>query len=175
MLSTERLTLDPLTYSDAEFIVELLTDPDWLRYIGDRGVRTVHDARGYLENGPMASYATNGFGLYRVSLRESGVPIGMCGLLKRDALPDVDIGFAFLPAYRGQGYAFEAAAAIVADARDRLGMTRILAIVTPGNVGSIRVLQKLGMSQDGIVRMQAGGDALCLFVTRAETLIKVHD
>ncbi|WP_309670757.1 GNAT family N-acetyltransferase [Gemmatimonas sp.] len=165
MHTTARLALDQFTFDDAPFIVELLTDPDWMRYIGDRGVRTIDDARTYLANGPMASYATNGFGLYRVSLREGGIPIGMCGLLKRDALPDVDIGFAFLPAYRAQGYALEAAAAIVADARDRLGLTRILAIVTPGNVGSIRVLQKLGMIQDGEIQIQAGGDALCLFVT----------
>lgn len=165
--ATERLTLDRFTLDDAAFIVELLTDPDWLRYIGDRGVRTIDDARGYLENGPLASYAAHGFGLYRVTLRESGVPIGMCGLLTRDTLPGVEIGFAFLPAYRSQGMAYEAAAATVAYARDTLGMGRIQAIVTPGNAGSIRVLQKLGMQQERIVRLQAGGDALCLFATPA--------
>lgn len=165
LITTERLVLAPFTADDAPFIVALLTDPDWLRYIGDRGVRTEEEARGYLAAGPLASYAAHGFGLYRVARRDTGVPIGMCGLLRRETLPDVDLGFAFLPAYRGQGYAREAAAATLAYARGTLGLARILAIVSPENAASIRVLEALGMGREGVVRLQAGGDALCLFST----------
>ncbi|WP_411281691.1 GNAT family N-acetyltransferase [Gemmatimonas sp.] len=165
VITTERLTLDRFTLDDAAFIIELLTDPDWLRYIGDRGVRTVDDARGYLKHGPMASYTAHGFGLYRVVLRDAGVPIGMCGLLRRESLPDVDLGFAFLPAHRARGFAVEAASATLAYARESLGLNRILAIVSPGNAGSIRVLQKLGMTPDGIVRLQTDGEELCVFAT----------
>jgi len=158
VITTARLTLERFTLDDASFIVELLTDPDWLRHIGDRGVRTVDDARGYLENGPMASYVAHGFGLYRVALRDEGVPIGMCGLLRRESLPDGDLGFAFLPAHRAQGFAVEAASATLAYARESLGLDRILAIVSPGNAGSIGVLQQLGMTQNRIVRLQTGGE-----------------
>ena len=168
MLTTERLMLERLTFNDALFIIELLTDPDWLRYIGDRGVRTIEDARGYLERGPMASYASHGFGLYRVALRDTGEPIGICGLLKRDALPNADVGFAFLPAYRGQGYAFEASAAILAHGRETLGLVRILAIVSPENAGSVRILEKLGMTREGEVRLSDGAEALWLYATTAD-------
>jgi ribosomal-protein-alanine N-acetyltransferase len=165
LITTARLVLAPFTADDAPFIVALLTDPDWLRYIGDRGVRTEEEARGYLAAGPLASYAAHGFGLYRVARRDTGVPIGMCGLLRRDTLPDVDLGFAFLPAYRGQGFAREAAAATLAYARGTLGLARILAIVSPENAASMRVLEALGMAQEGMVRLSAGADAVCLFAS----------
>jgi RimJ/RimL family protein N-acetyltransferase len=167
LIATARLRLDPFTLDDAAFIVALLTDPDWLRYIGDRGVRTTDDARRYLETGPMASYAAHGFGLYRVALRDSGVPIGMCGLLRRATLPDVDIGFAFLPDYRAQGYAFEAASATLAYARDTLDLPRIVAIVSPENAASIRLLQKLGMALEGTVQLSDGADAVCVYAPTA--------
>jgi len=165
LFTTDRLVVEPLTLADDAFIVALLTDPDWLRYIGDRGVRTTDDARRYLETGPMASYAAHGFGLYRVARRDTGVPIGICGLLRRATLPDVDIGFAFLPDYRAQGYAFEAASATLSFARDTLGLERIVAIVSPENAASIRLLLKLGMVQEGKVRLSDDGDAVCLFAS----------
>jgi len=163
LMTTERLVLAPFTADDAPFIVALLTDPDWLRYIGDRGVQTPDEARGYLEAGPLASYAAHGFGLYRVTRRDTGVPIGMCGLLRRDTLPDVDLGFAFLPAYRGQGFAREAAAATLAYAHGTLGLARILAIVSPENAASIRVLEALGMRREGLLQMTPNSDALFLY------------
>ena len=163
LITTERLVLAPFTAEDAPFIVALLTDPDWLRYIGDRGVRTESEARGYLEAGPLASYAAHGFGLYRVARRDTGVPIGMCGLLRRDTLPDVDLGFAFLPAHRGQGFAREAAAATLAYACETLGLDRILAIVSPANASSIRVLETLGMRREATVQLTTGADALFLY------------
>ena len=149
VLSTARLFFTRFVPDDAPFVVRLVTDPDWIRYIGDRGVRTDDDARGYLERGPIAMYARHGFGLWRVARREDGLPVGMCGLIKRDTLPDVDVGFAFLPAYRGLGYAAEAAAATLALASERYGLRRVVAIASPDNVRSLRLLEKLGMTSEG--------------------------
>ena len=142
---TERLTLRRLDSDDADFIFALTNDPDWLRWIGDRGIRTREDAVAYIENGPMAMYAEHGFGLYAAVLSD-GTPIGMCGLLRRAWLEDVDIGFAYLPHFRGAGYAREAAAGTLDYARSTLGLERVLAIVSPGNTASIRLLEKLGMA-----------------------------
>ena len=99
VLQTDRLRLRWISSLDAEFIVELLNEPSWLRFIGDKGVRTTQDANAYISNGPVAMYARHGFGLYLTELKEDSVPIGICGLIKRDGLDDVDIGFAFLPRY----------------------------------------------------------------------------
>ena len=154
---TERLILRRLEPDDAPFIVELLNDPDWLRYIGDKGVRTLDDARAYLENGPIAMYARHGFGLYCVELKSDRTPIGMCGLIKRDTLPDVDIGFAFLPQYRARGYAREAAQATLAHGRDAIGLKRVVAITSPDNDASGRLLQAIGLSFECL--RQLSGDA----------------
>src|SRR5688572_24048547 len=121
VLETERLQLRYLSADDAPFIVELLNDPDWLQFIGDKSVRTLGDARAYLRDGPIAMYPREGFGLYLVVLRAQAKPIGLCGLIRRSGLADVDIGFAFLPAFRGSGYALESAAAVLAHGRDNLG------------------------------------------------------
>ena len=115
-------------------------------------MRTEADARRYVETGPLASYERFGFGLLRVELKESGEPIGMCGLLKRDALPDVDVGFAFLPRFWSKGYAFESASAVLAHARDALGLQRVLAITSPDNEASIRLLGKLGFRFERMAR-----------------------
>jgi len=163
VLRTERLVLRWLSIEDAEFIYELVNDPDWLRYIGDRGVRTLDDARSYLLYGPIAMYAEHGFGLYRVELRESGTPIGMCGLLKRETLEDVDVGFAFLPQFRSRGYAYEAAAATLAYGRQALGLTRIVAIVSPENHISMRLLRKLGLEFERQLQLAPGAAEVCLF------------
>ncbi|MEP7275848.1 MAG: GNAT family N-acetyltransferase, partial [Betaproteobacteria bacterium] len=148
---------------DAPFIVRLLNDPGWLRFIGDRGVRDEEDARAYLVRGPLAMYARNGFGLWRVARRDDGAPVGMCGLIKRDSLPDVDVGFAFLPAYRGRGYAAEAAAATLALASTRYRLSRVVAIVSPDNLRSIRLLEKLGMSREGSSPASDPADPTLLF------------
>ncbi|GMV29460.1 MAG: hypothetical protein AMXMBFR59_15850 [Rhodanobacteraceae bacterium] len=132
---------------DAAFVLQLVNEPAWLQFIGDKGVRTLDQARAYLRDGPLAMYARCGHGLYRVDLKSTGESVGMCGLIKRDTLPDVDIGYAFLPAYWGCGYAEEAARATLAHAQE-LGLLRILAIVTPGNERSIRLLEKLGLRHE---------------------------
>lgn len=147
-LETERLVLRPLTTDDAPFILTLLNEPSFLRFIGDKKVRNLDDARQYLLNGPIASYNAHGFGLLLVELNDSQTPIGMCGLLKRDELPAPDIGFAFIPDYWRQGFGFEAATAVMNDARERLNLPRILAIVSPDNEASIKLLERLGMSYE---------------------------
>jgi len=143
-LETQRLIIRELKVDDAQFILTLLNEPSFLRYIGDKEVRNLDDARRYILSGPVASYERHGFGLFRVELKDSHIPIGMCGLLKREELPDPDIGFAFLPDFWNRGYAFEAAAAVLNYARQRLKLDRILAIVNPDNDASIKLLQKLG-------------------------------
>lgn len=160
----ERLTLRPFTLDDAPFILELLNDPDWLRYIGDRGVRSLDDARAYLQNGPIASYARHGFGLMMVELKGSTISIGMCGLIARAELDDVDLGFAFLPKFRGKGYASEAGAAVMTHARDVLGLKRVVAITTQDNTGSINVLRKLGFRFERLIAWPGEEIELNLFV-----------
>jgi RimJ/RimL family protein N-acetyltransferase len=163
VIETERLVLRRLDLDDTGFIFELVNDPDWLRHIGDKNVRSLDDARAYLVNGPLAMYAQHGFGLFAVERREDGAPIGMCGLIKRDTLDDVDIGFAYLPAYRAQGYAREAAAATLAYARDALGMKRVVAIVSPANHASARLLERVGLRYESAVRPAEDRDPVDLF------------
>ncbi len=142
---TARLQLCHFTLDDAPFILELVNDPSWIQFIGDRGIRTLAQAEDYLQTGPMASYAENGFGLYLVQRQADGARLGMCGLVKRPSLPYVDIGFAFLPQFTGQGYALEAATAVLHHARYDLNLSPIVAIVSPGNHRSIKLLEKLGL------------------------------
>lgn len=153
ILETARLLLRTVDPGDAPFYLELVNDPDFLAQIGDRGIRTLEAARTHIENGPMRMQATLGHAIWLVALKDSGTPIGMCGLIKRDTLPEVDLGYAFLPAWRGQGYAFEAARASVEHARDVLGLARLLAITSPGNTASGALLEKLGLRFDKIVHL----------------------
>lgn len=163
VLQTERLALRHAVPEDGEFLLALLTDPDFIRYIGDRGVRTLEDTPAYVANGPQASYREHGYGLYIVELRESAAPIGLCGLVRRPYLAHADLGFAFLRAYRGQGYAFEAARATLAHARDDFGMTRLAAVTSLDNEASMSLLGKLGFDHAGQVRAPADGALLNLF------------
>ena len=144
VLETDRLTIRELTPDDAAFIFELVNDPDWLRYIGDRNVRSLDDASGYIAKGPTEMYSRFGFGLWRVALKSDDTPIGMCGLLKRETMEDVDIGFAFLPAFRANGYGREAATATLALGCTKFGLRRIVATTAMDNDASGRLLEKLG-------------------------------
>jgi len=166
VIETARLTLHRLTLDDAAFILALVNEPAWLQYIGDRGVRTIDDARNYIRNGPMAMYERLGYGLWLVRHRVDGIAMGLCGLLKRDSLDAPDIGFAFKPAFWGHGYAREAAAATLEYARTVLGVQRVLAVVLPGNSRSINLLERLQLSQDSRVRLADDAEELLLFSTR---------
>lgn len=163
ILETERLVLRRFTLEDAPLILHLLNEPLFLRFIGDKHVRTLEDAGQYLRHGPLASYAQHGFGLYHVSLKTDGTPIGMCGLLKRDTLEDVDIGFAYLPQFGGHGYATEAARATLHHGHAGLGLKRIVAITSPDNAGSIKVLQKIGLRPAGPLPLPGTTAATVLF------------
>jgi RimJ/RimL family protein N-acetyltransferase len=163
ILETERLILRQLTTDDAEFIFELLNDPSFIRNIGDRNIRTLDDACAYILNGPMKSYENNGFGLYLIVLKDTNESIGMCGLIRRDNLENVDIGYALLPRYWSKGYALEAARATKAYAKDVIGLDRIVAIVDPANEASIHVLEKLGLRYEKMVRLSADDIDLKLF------------
>jgi RimJ/RimL family protein N-acetyltransferase len=162
-LETARLRLHRFAAHDAPFVLGLLNEPSFLRHIGDKGVRTTADAVRYIETGPMASYERLGFGLYRVEVKEGGASIGMCGLLKRDWLPEADIGFAFLPWSWARGYAFESASAVLAHARQPLGLERVAAITSPDNAASIRLLEKLGFRFERMARPPGEGAEVRVF------------
>ena len=144
VLATARLELHRAVCADGPFLLALLNDPDWLRYIGDRGVRSLADAEAYVRDNLQAHYRAHGYGLYRVRLRSGATPIGLCGLLRRDFLVLPDLGFALLPSYVGHGYAAEAARGVIAYARRELGIERLCAIARPDNERSLRLLGRLG-------------------------------
>jgi [ribosomal protein S5]-alanine N-acetyltransferase len=153
ILETEHLNLVEFTPDDALFIIELLNSEGWLKYIGERNVKTEEDAIRYLENGPIKSYAVNGFGLYRVTLKEGQLSIGMCGIIKRTDLEHPDIGFALLPQFTGKGYALEIAKATVEYARETLKLKELLGITTTDNNRSIQLLEKIGLTYEKNVVM----------------------
>lgn len=163
ILSTERLYLREFTLEDVSFIIELLNSPGWIQFIGDRNVHSEEDAKKYLLNGPLKSYKENGFGLSMVVRTDNGLPIGMCGLLKRDTLRNPDIGFAFLPEFGGQGYAFEITDALLTFARQNWKAQKISAIALPNNSKSIRLLEKLGFHFESIFRLAPDKEELHLY------------
>jgi len=168
VLETDRLIPRHLSTDDVEFILELLNDPSFIRFIGDKGVRTVDDACNYILNGPVASYKQFGFGLYATELKETNTPIGICGILKRDTLPHPDIGFAFLPQYWNQGYAFESADAVMKHARE-LGVDRVLAITTPDNEASAKLLGKIGLRFESMIKLSEDAPEVKLFTSKSQT------
>lgn len=163
VIETERLLLRPFTIEDSIFIIELLNSPGWLKFIGDRHVKTKEQAENYLINGPLKSYSENGFGLSLVQLKNTKTSIGMCGLLKRDYLENPDIGFAFLPEYTGKGYAYEIAKATIIHANDILKLSRIMAITMPSNKASIGLLEKIGLIYLKTISSPTSTEELMLF------------
>jgi RimJ/RimL family protein N-acetyltransferase len=165
VLQTERLVLSQMAPDDAEFILRLLNDEAFIRFIGDKGVRSIADAHDYLRNGPMYSYRKNGFGLYLVRRLADNTRLGMCGLVRREGLDGPDLGFAFLPEFRCHGYAYESAAAVLAHARGNLGLGRILGITSPDNCGSIRLLEKAGFAFERRMRLSADDSEVNLYAS----------
>lgn len=151
ILDTERLTLSLITLDDADFYLELVNDPSWIANIRDMGIRTVEAARVSILNSQIASQNKDGFSFYLVRRQLDNVAMGMCGLKKREFLKDVDLGYAFLPRYAGQGYAFEAAIAVVQYARTVLRLPRLAAITSPANQRSNQLLQKLGFNLEKVL------------------------
>ncbi|MGN4425045.1 GNAT family N-acetyltransferase [Bacillus cereus group sp. MYBK30-1] len=158
---TERLILRWFDVKDAPFILELVNDPAWIQFIGDKGVRNLEDAKNYILNGPVDMYNKIGFGLYLVERKEDLTPLGMCGLIKRDSLEDVDIGFAFLEKFRSKGYGYESAAAVMEYGKNELGLKRIVAITSIDNANSGKLLEKVGLRFEKII--SGSGEDLKLF------------
>ena len=165
ILQTSRLRLRRFTLSDTAFIVELLNSPGWLQFIGDRHVRTEEEATAYLQNGPLKSYARHGYGLCMVEREEDNIPIGMCGVFKRDNLEQPDIGFAFLPQYYGTGYAYEIASATLQHAREELKLPEVWAITVPHNERSKKLLEKIGLRFAKTFRFPGSEEDLMLYST----------
>ncbi|PAE37374.1 GNAT family N-acetyltransferase [Bacillus sp. 7884-1] len=165
VLETDRLILRWLTTDDAAFILELLNEPSWIRYIGDKGVRTLEDAKNYILTGPLNMYSQLGFGLYLVERKQGKTPIGICGLLKRDTLENPDIGFAFLSRYQTQGYGFESASATLKYGHEQLHLKRILAITSMDNHGSSKLLEKIMMKFEGTISFPNDPEELKLFAS----------
>ncbi|MGD6891002.1 GNAT family N-acetyltransferase [Bacillus mobilis] len=161
VLETERLVLRWFDIKDAPFILELVNDPAWIQFIGDKRIKNLEDAKKYILNGPVDMYNKMGFGLYLVERKEDLTPIGMCGLIKRDSLEDVDIGFAFLEKFRSKGYGFESASAVIDYGVQNLGMKRIVAITTIDNINSGKLLEKVGLQFEKII--SDSGEDLKLF------------
>lgn len=159
LFDTARLRLRPLTLDDAPFILGLLNQPSFLQHIGDKGVRDLDGARQYLRDGPLAMYAQHGLGMLRLGLTD-GTPIGIAGFMRREALPDPDLGYALDPSYWGAGYAHEACVALLEWGRTVRGFRRVLAIVSPGNSASLRLLAKLGMRDEGRIEVTPGDEVL---------------
>ncbi|WP_226646197.1 GNAT family N-acetyltransferase [Mesobacillus subterraneus] len=162
VFETERLNIRWLEVSDQEFIFTLLNEPGWLNYIGDKGIRSLEDAKNYILTGPRKMYEKFGFGLFVVELKESKLPVGLCGLIKRDGLEDVDIGYAFLAQHQSKGYAFESAKGTLEYAR-KLGLERIVAITTKDNASSSKLLEKLGMTFEEYVTLPQDDEELKLY------------
>jgi len=172
IIETETLVLCEQTEEDAAFILELVNSRGWLKYIGDRGIKTIDEARNYIINGAMKSYAQNGFGLYLVKIKDGDMPAGVCGLIKREGLEHVDIGFAFLDKYSGKGYAFEAASAVMRYAKDVLQLSIIAAITTADNEPSIKLLNRIGLTYKGMVMLPQGEEKLMLFESEVDWQLK---
>jgi RimJ/RimL family protein N-acetyltransferase len=162
-LETDRLVIRHFEYGDCDFVVRLFNEPSFIRNVEDKGVRTPAQAAFFLTRGPMASYQEHGHGLYLVALKDSGRPIGMCGLLKRNHVPDVDLGYALLPEFWGLGYAIEAAAAVLDFGRRSLGLRRASALVAPDNTRSITLLTNLGFAFAQWLPAPDGSGALAVY------------
>ena len=167
LIITPRLQLRELTPADAPLVLALLNDPDFIRNVSDRGIRTLDAASDYLLRGPLLSYAENGIGLWCVERREDGVAVGMCGLIRRAGLADVDVGYVMLPAWRGLSYASEAATACVQYGLHSLHLPRVVAYINPDNAASARVLSKAGLHACGHITLPEAKAPVLLFSTEA--------
>ncbi len=162
-IETDRLLLSKLTLEDAPFIIELLNTPGWLQYIGDKGVKTTEEAEFYIQNGPMKNYEEYGFGLLKTTIKTTEEIIGLCGLIKRENLDHVDIGFAFLPQFTKKGYAYEAAQATMDYAQQELKLNKVLGITLPENTKSIRLLEKVGLTLEGELKLSPEDETLLVY------------
>lgn len=163
LISTDRLSIRKFNLDDADFIYRLLNSEAWIKYIGNRNIRNLEDATNYIVNSPLYFYQKFGFGPYLVALKDTHEPIGMCSLIKRDTLNDVDLGFAFLDPFIGKGYACEASKAIVEYSNNTLALKKLVAITLPDNTASIKLLEKLGFLYQNTIQFPNETEELMLF------------
>ena len=164
-LETKRLHLSPLSFEHCEFVLELLNEPSFIRFIGDKKVSTFEEARGYLAEGPLRCVEEHGYGMFLVSSKFDGDSLGMCGLVKRAQFGIAEIGFAFLRRHWAQGYALESARAVLDHAQGQLGLSPLIAIADSDNLASIRLLKKLGFRFEKMVRLNGEAVDIQLFTT----------
>ncbi len=162
-IETGRLRLRWLTLDDADLMLAVWNDPAFVRYVGDRGIRTLEEAREEMAENALSLYENHGFGPYRMALKDSDTPVGICGLFRRDGLEDPDIGYSVLPAFCGKGYAFEAASAVIDYASNELGLRRLVAIIAPDNEPSLGLIRKLGLRFERMHRMEDDEEEVCLY------------
>ena len=162
-IETQRLGLRRLTLEDAALMLAIWNDPAFIRHVGDRGIRTLDEARTAMGEGVLQLYEKHGYGPYRMALKSADTPIGICGMFHREGLEDPDIGYGVLPEYCGKGYAYEAARAVVEHATSELGLARIIAIISPGNEASIGLIRKLGLKFEKMYRMPGEDDDVCIY------------
>ena len=160
---SERLILREIEQADGEFILELLNDPAWIRFVGDRNLRSVADAHEFIRTRFEPAYREHGIGLWLVLEKATGASIGICGLVNRAGMDDIDLGYALLPQHRGQGYAFEAASASLQYGYDRLGLSRIVAMTSPQNTSSCGLLERLGFQYERRVVLPGEQEELLLY------------
>ncbi|MEZ4809127.1 MAG: GNAT family N-acetyltransferase [Allomuricauda sp.] len=172
IIETERLIIAEVDLNDTGFIVQLLNSPTWLQFIGDKGVRNVEQAQKYIEESLIGAYRKNGFGLYKLCVKESLVPIGLCGFLQRDYLDSPDIGFALLPEYESKGFMYEAGSALMDYGTSKLKLECVLAIVMPQNGKSRKLLERIGLHQIGTVTPKGGTEELLLFSNKKAAQIE---
>lgn len=165
VLETERLILRHATVDDAPFMFQLLNDPSWIKFIGDRNIKTIEDAKNYTQKNIIQSYEKNGFGLFLTELKKDNTPIGLCGLVNRPQIEDIDIGFAFMPNFKGKGYGYESASAVMEYARKEVGLKKIAAITVKENIRSIALIEKLGLHHEKTFAFDGGSDIVELYVT----------
>lgn len=167
---TNRLIISKITLDDAAFFLELVNTPNFIKYIGDRNLKTVEDAKTYLKNGTLKSYEDFGFGFYKLLLKEeNNKAIGTCGLVKREQLDNVDIGFAMLPKYEGKGFGYESCIAVLKLAKEQFKLNKVLAITLPTNNNSIKLLEKIGLSYEKRVKPFEDDEELLLFAKNLNT------
>ena len=163
IFDTNRLVLRQVNINDAKFIFNLLNEPSWIQYIGNKNIKTLDDAKDYIRNGPIAMYAQYGFGLLVAELKSDQAPIGLCGLIKRDDLEDVDLGFAFLPEYWGKDYAMESASATIMYGKATHKLSRLVAITLTENYSSVNLLKKLGFRFENTMYLEGDDEELELY------------
>jgi ribosomal-protein-alanine N-acetyltransferase len=163
IITTTNLALRQFTTDDASFIFQLLNTPGWKKFIGDRFINTLDDATNYILTGPIASYAKNGYGGWMVTLKETGEPIGMCGLFKRDYLAGPDLGFAFLPQFEGKGFGYESSMAAIQHIKHNYALDGLYATTALHNIRSQRLLARCGFTDKGTVTLPGYTDDSALF------------